>query len=92
MSHSSTPLIIVGDRLDTPIGRCCTRANLRAEGNRQFRYIAGQREDFRRTDDPRISVDAKKKEPIGKFKNARQSWRQEAEQGNAHVFGRMLSA
>ena len=33
-----------------------------------------------------ISVDAKKKELVGNFKNAGQSWRQEAEEVNAHDF------
>jgi hypothetical protein len=57
-----------------------------AERDRQFRYIAAQREEFRRTGNPRISVDAKKKELVGNFKNSGQSWRQEAEEVNAHDF------
>ncbi len=57
-----------------------------AERDRQFRYIAAQREEFRRTGNPRISVDAKKKELVGNFKNVGQSWRQEAEEVNAHDF------
>ena len=40
-----------------------------AERDRQFRYIDEQRQDFRRRGDPRISVDTKKKELIGQFKN-----------------------
>jgi hypothetical protein len=57
-----------------------------AERDQQFRYIAAQREEFRRSGDPRISVDAKKKELLGNFKNAGQSWRREAEEVNAHDF------
>lgn len=57
-----------------------------AERDRQFRYIAAKREEFRGTGDPRISVDAKKKELVGDFKNAGQSWRREAEKVNAHDF------
>jgi hypothetical protein len=57
-----------------------------AERDRQFRYIAVEREEFRCTGDPRISVDAKKKELVGNFKNAGQSWRQEAEEVNSHDF------
>ena len=60
------------------------RAHL--ERDQQFRYIAGKREDFRRTGDPRISVDTKKKELIGRFKNSGQSWRQDDESVNAHDF------
>jgi hypothetical protein len=58
-----------------------------AEWDRQFRCIAAQREEFRRTGNPRISVDAKKKELLGNFKHAGQSWRQEAEKVNAHALG-----
>jgi len=57
-----------------------------AERDQQFQYIAGKREEFRRSGDPRISVDAKKKELVGNFKNAGQSWRQKAEKVNAHDF------
>jgi hypothetical protein len=39
------------------------------ERDRQFRYIQRLRREFRRTKDPRISVDSKKKELIGQFKN-----------------------
>ena len=57
-----------------------------AERDRQFRHIAEQRQDFRRSGDPRISVDTKKKELIGQFKNAGQTWRREAEKVNDHDF------
>ena len=57
-----------------------------AERDKQFRYIAAQREEFRSTNDLRISVDAKKKELVGNFKNAGQAWRQTAEEVNAHDF------
>jgi hypothetical protein len=57
-----------------------------AERDRQFRYIHEQREDFRRTGDPRISVDTKKKELIGQFKNPGQTWRQTAEKVHDHDF------
>ena len=56
------------------------------ERDRQFRHIAEQREEFRRTGDPRISVDTKKKELVGTFKNSGQTWREEAEQVNDHDF------
>jgi hypothetical protein len=57
-----------------------------AQRDQQFRYIAQQREDFRQSGDPRISVDTKKKELLGEFKNPGQAWRQEAEKVNAHDF------
>lgn len=42
----------------------------------QFQYIARQRKAFLRRGHPVISVDAKKKELIGRFKNPGQQWRQ----------------
>jgi DDE family transposase len=57
-----------------------------AERDRQFRHIAAQREEFRRTSDPRISVDTKKKELVGQFQNDGQTWRREAEKVNDHDF------
>lgn len=57
-----------------------------AERNRQFEYIHGQRQQFRQSGDPRISVDAKKKELIGQFQNPGQSWRADAEKVNDHDF------
>jgi hypothetical protein len=57
-----------------------------AERDKQFRHIADQRESFRRTDDPRISVDTKKKELVGQFKNAGQTWCREGEKVNDHDF------
>lgn len=40
----------------------------------QFRYISGQVKAFRRSGDPVISVDTKKKELVGAFKNAGRRW------------------
>jgi hypothetical protein len=57
-----------------------------AERDRQFRHIDEQRQEFRRSGDPRISVDTKKKELIGQFKNPGQTWRREAEKVNDHDF------
>jgi len=41
----------------------------------QFRYISEQARDHQVTGDPVISVDTKKKELIGEFKNAGREWR-----------------
>ncbi len=57
-----------------------------AEREQQFRHIAEQREEFRRTGNPRISVDTKKKELVGQFQNPGQTWCQQAEKVNDHDF------
>ena len=56
------------------------------ERNRQFEHIAEKRGEFRTSGDPRISVDTKKKELIGSFKNPGQTWCQEAAKVNDHDF------
>ena len=69
------------------------RANVKAdEGaqhpdrDAQFRYINQQAKAFTQLGDPIISVDTKKKELVGNFKNAGQTWRREDKWVNAHDF------
>jgi hypothetical protein len=52
----------------------------------QFEYIKDKREEFRRAGEPIISVDTKKKELIGNYKNNGRDWSQEAEKVNVHDF------
>ncbi len=56
------------------------------ERDRQFRYLQGQRREFTRQGLPIISVDTKKKEMVGPFKNAGQVWSREAIPVNDHDF------
>jgi hypothetical protein len=53
---------------------------------RQFRYIERVKGLFLAAGHPVISVDAKKKELIGDFKNPGRAWCQQAEQVNVHDF------
>jgi DDE family transposase len=54
--------------------------------DRQFRYIEKQRRAFEKAGNPVISVDTKKKELIGRFKNPGRTWRQSALEVNDHDF------
>jgi len=54
--------------------------------DQQFEYIQQQRQAFGAAGLPIISVDTKKKEWIGNFKNPGQTWRQEAEAVLDHDF------
>ena len=54
--------------------------------DRQFRYLKRQRQQFGRNKLPIISVDTKKKELVGCFKNAGRVWSQEAIRVNDHDF------
>jgi hypothetical protein len=54
--------------------------------HRQFRYLRRQRRISQRAGNPVVSVDAKKKELIGQFKNPGRTWRRTPEEVNAHDF------
>ena len=54
--------------------------------NRQFEYLHAQKQAFLEARQPVISVDTKKKELIGNFKNAGQTWCQAAARVNLHDF------
>jgi len=56
------------------------------ERNQQFEYIHQQRDTHRAAGQPTISVDTKKKELIGNFKNAGRIWCQESEAVKIHDF------
>ena len=56
----------------------------------QFAHIQEQREAHVQAGQPCISVDTKKKELVGNFKNAGRVWCQEAEQVNIQAIGRAV--
>jgi hypothetical protein len=54
--------------------------------NRQFGYIRRMREQFTEQGNPVVSVDTKKKELIGNFKNDGDTWERESRAVNDHDF------
>jgi hypothetical protein len=56
------------------------------ERDEQFRYISSQREAFSAAGRPVISVDTKKKELIGNFRNDGKTWCKKAEEVDEHDF------
>lgn len=54
--------------------------------DRQFEYIRAQRSQHQKAAQAVISVDTKKKELVGNFKNAGQIWCQKSERVNVHDF------
>jgi len=60
--------------------------NQHPERDQQFSYIRAQRTAHHQQGHPVISVDTKKKELVGNFKNAGQVWGQSAEVVDAHDF------
>ena len=57
-----------------------------SDRDRQFRYLCRQRNQFERRGDPVLSVDAKKRELIGNFKNPGAKWEQTSTAVNDHDF------
>jgi hypothetical protein len=57
-----------------------------SDRDRQFRYLCRQRDQFEKRGDPVLSVDAKKRELIGNFKNPGVKWEQSSTQVNDHDF------
>jgi hypothetical protein len=51
--------------------------NDQGERDEQFVYIAGLKEEFSSNGDPVVSVDTKKKEMVGNFKNSGDAWNKE---------------
>jgi hypothetical protein len=69
------------------------KANKRKQGrigcperDEQFKYITSQRQRFTTAGWPVISIDTKKKELIGEFRNNGRTWRKQAEEVNEHDF------
>jgi len=58
----------------------------RARRNRQFMVIAAKRRRFQTADLPIISVDGKKRELIGNFKNGGRTWRRKTREVKDHDF------
>jgi len=57
-----------------------------SDRDRQFRYIQEQIDGFKAAGLPIISVDTKKKELIGNFKNPGAAWRRQSEEVNVYDF------
>ena len=57
-----------------------------SDRDRQFRYLCRQRDQFEKRGDPVLSVDAKKRELIGNFKNPGVKWEQSSADVNDHDF------
>src|SRR6516225_4497989 len=55
--------------------RKCLARTHEPERDRQFRYIIGQRRRFQKQGNPAVSIDTKKKEQVGLFKNPGRTWR-----------------
>jgi len=57
-----------------------------AERDRQFRYINAEVQAFHGSGDPVLSIDTKKKERVGEFKNPGETWRKKGMPRDVNVY------
>lgn len=86
LSHSSIRRLLKQQGYSLKSNRKSVATTQHPERDPQLRYIRRVKQRFIQSGHPVISVDTKKKELIGNFKNAGQTWTQQAEAVNDHEF------
>jgi hypothetical protein len=85
-SPSSVGNILKSDGFSLKSNRKSISTTHHPDQNRQFEIICETRKHFEDTGQPIISIDTKKKEPIGNFKNPGKIWCREADEVLDHDF------
>jgi hypothetical protein len=80
IGYESVGRLLKGLGYSLRVNRKCLSKRRDPERDEQMRYLARQRQAFMKAGKPAISVDTKKKEQIGAFKNPGKTWRQEPKQ------------
>jgi hypothetical protein len=83
---SSVGSILKANNFSLRVNRKCIAETHHPDRNRQFEIITETRKRFEDAGQPIISVDSKKKELIGNFKNPGRTWRKEDEKVYHHDF------
>ena len=86
VSPSSVGKILRENNFSLRANRKCIAETRHPDRNRQFEIIAETRKRFEDAGHPIISVDSKKKELIGNFKNPGKTWRKEDDCVHIHDF------
>jgi len=86
LSHTSIRRLLKQQDYSLKSNRKSVATTQHPQRDQQFRYIRRVKQRFIQSGHPVISVDTKKKELIGNFKNAGQTWTQQAEAVNDHEF------
>ena len=83
---SSVGKILKENKFSLKGNRKCIAETYHPDRNRQFEIIGETRKRFEDTGQPIISVDGKKKELIGNFKNPGKTWRKDGDRVYDHDF------
>jgi hypothetical protein len=86
ISHTTIARLLKGMDYSLKVNAKRLSGSDHPDRDRQFQYIATQKALFQQAGLPIISVDTKKKELIGNFKNPGQEWCREARAVNDHDF------
>jgi len=86
VSHMSVRRLLKKQKYSLKANRKSVASTQHPLRDQQFRYLRRVKRCFMRANHPVISVDTKKKELIGNFKNAGKTWCQSAELVNDHDF------
>jgi transposase len=83
VSHDTVRRLLKEDGYSLQANRKTLEGKSVPERDSQFRYINNQAAEFIDADDPVISVDAKKKELIGDYKNSGSTWKPKGNQNRS---------
>lgn len=86
LSHSSIQRLLKQQDYSLKANRKSVASSHHPQRNQQFRYLKRVQQCFVNAGHPVISVDTKKKELIGNYKNAGTRWAHQAEAVNDHDF------
>jgi transposase len=86
VSHDTVRRLLKEDGYSLQANKKTLEGKSAPERDSQFRYINTQTAKFIEEGDPVISVDAKKKENIGDFKNSGRTWRQKGDPEQVNVY------
>jgi transposase len=86
VSHDTVRRILKKDGYSLQANRKTLEGKSGPERDSQFRYINNQASKFVEAGDPVISVDAKKKELVGEYKNSGRTWRQKGQPELVNVY------
>ena len=85
VSHSLIASLLVEQGYSLQANRKTTEGKHHSDRDSQFKYIAGKIQAQLKAGQPAISVDAKKKELVGNFKNGGREWRPQGQPSEVNV-------
>ena len=86
ISHQTVATLLEGLGYSLQANRKTKEGAGHPDRDEQFKYIQGRVEDFQRRGQPVVSVDTKKKELVGEFKNGGREWRPQGDPEQVRVY------